>query len=219
MIRLRLNRIANTFTSRVNALNSQLVNNLLETTNGRLGEFIGPGRVFNDVAFVNQFNAANTGVAFVPGTGFVATTPSPLGDFSVAREQHRELSVLEPHHDGVVVLALGTRIRDRVGRQDDESDTVDHQGVGPRRLRGDLPRGDRGERLPHDAGAGAQRHESDPCPVEHHGLAVLHCQRVEVERSGEAERVYPPGASTGAASPPPVLIYRLNPPRPEVSRP
>jgi hypothetical protein len=73
----RLNRIANLFATRVNDLNSQFVSQVLATANGRLGDLGGPGQVVGD-AFLNQFNTANTGLALVPGVGFVST--GQLGD-------------------------------------------------------------------------------------------------------------------------------------------
>jgi hypothetical protein len=68
----RLNRIANLFATRANTFNAQLVNQILATTNARIGDLFGPGQVIDD-AFLNQFNTGNSGLTFVPGTGFVAT--------------------------------------------------------------------------------------------------------------------------------------------------
>lgn len=75
----RLNQISNLYNSRASQLNGRLTTQLLNTANSGLGTFLSPTQVLDD-SFIRSFNAGNSGVAFVPGTGFV-TTANTGGQF------------------------------------------------------------------------------------------------------------------------------------------
>lgn len=79
----RLNRLTNVYNTRIQTLNNQFVNQVVNTANMRIGEFFGPGQAI-DGAFLNQFNSRNTGLNLDPNKGFVSTvtTTNPLGQFS-----------------------------------------------------------------------------------------------------------------------------------------